>query len=511
MNAVVRPRPSKDWRQQFGLNKPKMDDKEAIAMAQWILSYQKRPFDWVLKCYCWGVEGSPLEGKLPEIWQRRALLELQQELQRTDLAEEEVFNRVIRMAVAAGNGVGKTTFVAWLIHWFESVYPRGEAVITASTAAQLETKTWRELRKWQDLAFNGWQFEWTATRYKHKDMPEQWYASAIPWSESNPQAFAGTHEKYVLVIFDEASGIHAAIWDVIEGAMTTGLVFFFAFGNPSDTDGGFYDCFNKFAHMWRLRYRVDAREVSFANKKEIQGWIDTHGLDSDFVRVHVLGMFPKSLTTTFISSEQVMGAMGRQIAWNHIPRSVPRLMGVDLARQGQDLNAIVRRVGRKVDGKIVTWSERDTMVSADYIARAINEWQPDFVYVDGVGLGGPVVDYLKRRGFARQIVEVSAGKTPDNPDDHKRYANMRTCMWARMREWFAAADLPMDPELLEELTGPKFRFELRTDRMLLEPKAEMWKRGIKSPNKADALSFTFWHSVPASMSVNAGYAEPEAV
>lgn len=480
-------------------------------MAEWIMSFQKRPWDWVLACYCWNVPGSPLYGKLPEIWQRRLLMKLQAELQRTDLTVHQIANRVIRIAVAAGNGVGKTTIVAWIIHWFCSCYPRGEAVITASTSAQLETKTWRELRKWQDLACNGWQFEWTATRYKHKDMPEQWYAAAIPWSEGNPQAFAGTHEKYVLIIFDEASGISQAIWDVIEGALTTGIVFFFAFGNPSDTDGGFYDCFNKFAHLWSIRFRVDAREVTFSNRELIDGWIATHGLDSDFCRVHVLGMFPKSLTTTFISTEQVMGAMGRTIQWNHIPRSVPRLMGVDLARQGQDLNAIVKRVGRKVDGKITTWSERDTMISCDYIAREINEWQPDFVYIDGVGLGGPVVDYLKRFGFARLIVEVQSGAAPNSPDERKRFANMRICMWSRLREWLAAADLPQDQELLEELTAPKFRFELKTDRMLLEPKAEMWKRGIKSPNKADALSFTFWHSVPSSIAHSSGYAEPEAV
>ena len=498
------------WRSKFGMNAPTFTPQQAAEFASWVISFQDRPWDWVQQCYPWLEPNSPLADKIPQLWQRTWLKRLQAELQRNDLSVEEIANRVIRMSTAAGNGVGKTALVAQVIHWFCSVFPKGEAVITASTAAQLETKTWRELRKWQELAINGWQFEWSATRYRHRDAPEQWYAAATPWSESNPQAFAGTHEKYVLIVFDEASGIHHSIWDVIEGAMTTGLVFFLAFGNPSETEGGFYDTHNKMAAMW-IRFRVDAREVTFANQKEIAKWIEVYGRDSDFCKVHIYGQFPAISSTTFISDSVVQQAIANNINWRTIPRAVPRLMGVDFARQGVDLNVIVKRQGRKVHDNIKQWAERDTMVSADYIAREINEWQPDLVFCDGAGLGGPIIDYLKRRGFDRVIVEVQGGAKPNDPRDAQIYANMRTCMWARGREWLPYADLPADRELAEEICSPKFRHELKTDRTLLEPKAEMAKRGVRSPNKADALFNTFWYVTPAAGGSGGGYAEPDAV
>jgi len=498
------------WRQQFGLTRPALDPVQAVKYAEWILSYKFRPWDWVLTCYPWGVEDSPLEHRVPELWQKDWLMDLQDELQRTDLSPHDIANRVIRFSTAAGNGVGKTCLVAWVIHWFESVFPNSEAVVTASTEAQLSNKTWRELRKWQDLAINGWQFEWTATKYKHRDMPETWAAVATPWSDSNPQAFAGTHEKYVLVIFDEASGIAASIWDVIEGAMTTGLVLFFAFGNPSENEGGFFDTHNRHRSIWHT-FRVDARHVTFANKKEIQKWIDMYGAESDFCKIHIYGRFPAQATSTFIDSERVQQAIETDIEWRYIPRVVPRLMGVDLARGGKDLSVCLKRQGRKVHKAIKQWSERDTMISVDFIVREINEWQPDLVFVDGVGIGGPVIDNLRRRGFGRQIVDVQAGMRPNDPEDAKRYANMRTTCWSRMREWLPTADIPDDQELAEELCYPKFRNHKTSDRMLLEPKAEMAVRGLRSPNKADALANTFWFLTPSAGGQGQGFAEPELV
>lgn len=499
------------WRDTFGTSRPVMDESQAMAFADWVLSYRLRPYDWVMACYPWRVKGSPLADRIPEFWQREWLKRLQKELQRTDMSAHELANRVIRLTTAAGNGVGKTCLVAWVIHWFESCFPHGEGVITASTEGQLSNKTWRELRKWQDYAINGWQFEWTATKYRSRDYPETWHAVATPWSDSNPQAFAGTHEKYVLIVFDEASGISPAIWDVIEGAMTTGLVIFLAFGNPSETEGGFYDSHvGKTAKNW-IRLRVDAREVTFANKTEIAKWIETYGADSDFCKIHIYGQFPAMASTTFIDSGAVRRAVLNVVEAKHIPRAVPRLMGIDLARAGTDINTLVMRQGRKMSKDIKRWSERDSMISADAIARHINEWQPDLVFIDGVGIGGPVIDYLRRRGYGRVIVDCQGGATPNDPEDAKRYANMRTTTWARMREWLVYADIPPLPELAEELCRPKFRFHLRSDRMLLEPKAEMLARGVHSPNIADALANTFWFITPTAGGVGSGSAEPEEV
>lgn len=500
------------WRQTHGLIPPTgWGDEERERFADWLLSFQKRPWDWVLACYPWGEKGSPLEHRLPELWQRDWLQTLQRELQRTDLSRAEVQNRVIRMSTAAGNGVGKTGMVAWLVHWFMSVFPNGEAIITAGTGDQLSGKTWRELNKWQNLAINGWQMEWTAERYKHRDAPATWFAEARTWSENNPDAMAGTHENYVLIIFDEASAIAKIIWETVSGALTTGLCFFFCFGNPTTLDDGFWETQQgKQAHLW-IRKRVDARSVSFANLKEINGWIEVYGEDSDFVRIHVYGMFPKQSELQFIDSGVVRAAAKRIIQWREIPQGIPRLMGCDIARQGGDLNTVLRRQGRKVHKEIFEFSSRDTMATANFIADQINTHRPDLVYIDGVGVGAGVVDYLRMRGYERIIVDVQSGTAPTDKNDKIRYLNMRALMWARLREWLRTADLPDLPQLLEELCGPHYKFMPGTDKLCLESKDDMRERGVKSPNIADALAYTFWHAIPMANTsgMGHGYAESD--
>lgn len=508
MNAIADKLPG--WRYSHGTNAPTGWNQDQLAeYGEWILSFQDRPYDWACVCYPWGEVGSPLEDRSLEIWQTDMLQHLQKQLQRSDLSYEQKFKRVLRYAVAAGNGVGKTAYVAILVHWFTSTHPSSEAVVTAGTLDQLSGKTWRELSKWQNLAINGWQFEWTATRYKCKEQPETWFVEARAWSVANPDAMAGTHENYVLIVFDEASAIARIIWDTIEGAFTTGLCFFFCFGNPTSRDGAFFDCFyGRIAHRWFKRH-VDAREVSFANQEELQSWIDKEGYDSDFVRIHVRGLFPKQSDLQFIDSAVVEDARKRIVQWRDIPRAIPRLMGVDIARQGVDQNVIILRQGRKMHKDICRFRERDTMKTAGKIIEQFNLWRPDLIFVDGVGMGGPVVDYLRTRGLDRTVVDVQSGTSPALEDDKKRYSNMRAVMWARMKEWLRTADIPEDVELLEELCLPHYKFTLKTDLLQIESKESMRERGIKSPDTADALAFTFWELVPSAPGFGGGYAEED--
>jgi hypothetical protein len=434
---------------------------------------------------------------MPELWQRKVLLDLQEELSKLDLSAKDVLKHVIRISVAAGNGVGKTALMAMIIHWFASVFPHGEGVCTAGTGDQLSGKLWRELAKWQPLAINGWMMEWAPERYKVRGAQQTWFIEARTWSVANPDAMAGTHEKYVLMLFDEASAIDKIIWETVKGALTTGLCLFIAFGNPTTLEGGFWETQQgREAHRWH-KYRVDAREVSFANHEEIQGWIDTYGADDDFVRVHVYGMFPKGSSLQFIDTARIHEAAARIIEWKHIPQQIPRLMGVDIARSvAGDLNTIVCRQGRKMHPKIWKWHSRDTMPTAQKIIEVYNEIRPDWVYIDGVGVGGGVIDYLRTVGMANCIVDVQSGVEPHDPTEKIRYGNMRSLMWERCNMWLQTADIPADQELQEELAAPKRKYMTKTDKILVESKEEMRARGVKSPNIADSLIYTFWTKIP---------------
>ena len=468
-------------------------EDEHLALGRQILDFYADPLGFVLFVFPWGEVGTPLAPKAddpepgPDIWQRDFLTRLGNLIRQGFPA-----NKAIRMAVASGHGPGKTALVAWVILWFISTRPNPQIVVTANTKNQLSDKTWRELGKWQNMAINGYWFEWTATKLKMKSDPNLWFASAVPWSASNPQAFAGTHEENVLVIFDEASEIVNEIWETTEGAMTTPGAMWFAFGNPTSNTTRFRQCWTKFRKRWHT-WRVDSRNAKMADNFQISQWIEDYGLDSDFVRVRVLGLFPKTGPKQLIGELVVEEAQAREIDELHIPAAIPKLMGVDVGSYGDAETVIVLRKGPIMKEEIIRFREANVTRTANMIGKYINEWKPDNVYVDASGHGHGIFLMLVQMGH-ENVTGVLAGDQK-SVSDPKIYYNVRIEMWYRMKEWLETASIPDDQQLYDDLIGPEYNYDLR-NRMRLESKDEMAKRGIPSPDTGDALALTFCQALP---------------
>ena len=464
---------------------PRFENQEqADEYTTWLASYALRPLEWVHACYPWGMEGTYLaQHDGPDQWQTEHLNELGERIRAGEA--------VIRKSVSTGHGVGKTAEVAWIVHWHQSCHYNSKATVTANTQTQLSVRTWSELAYWQHMAMNGWMFDWSATSYKCVLNPAYWVASAIPWSVNNSEAFAGMHAPHVLMVFDEASGVDAKIWEVAEGAMTTAGSIFLAYGNNTRNSGRFYQItVGRDAKRWSPQ-RVDSRTAKMRNDDLIREWAEDFGEDSDFFRVRVKGMPPKHGPLQFISSDMVAEAMQRDLGTP--PSHFPKLMGVDVARQGDDESVIVQRQGRVMFPEILHFNERNTWKFAQILNRAIIKHQPDIVFIDGVGIGGPVVDMMISKFGYKNIIEVQAGATPTDP---KLYLNVRIEMWDRMRMWLEIADIPEDDVLESHLTASEYGFEDRTERMRLEKKTDLKKRGEQSPDYADALAMTFSQPIP---------------
>ena len=386
----------------------------------------------------------------------------------------------LRLAVASGHGIGKTALVAWLILWYMSTRVKCAGVVTANTRDQLTSKTWRELALWHRRAVHSAWFRWTATRFYQVDRPDTWFFSAIPWSANRPEAFAGLHARDVMIIYDEASAIDDAIWEVSEGAMTTPGAMWCVFGNPTRNSGRFRQCFGRHRHRWITR-QIDSRRSRFASQTQIARWIEDYGEDSDFVRVRVRGVFPRAGSGQLIGSDVVEAARARQVRG-----SGPRILGVDVARFGDDRTAMVLRDGDSLEW-IMRYRDLDLMQTAARVADFINEYTPHAVMVDGVGVGGGVVDRLRQMGFG--VHDINAG---GQALDERRCANLRAEMWSKMKDWLRdRGDIPAeDGELADDLTGPEYGFDAR-NRLQLERKQDMKARGLSSPDAGDALALTF--------------------
>jgi len=467
-----------------------------LQLAEAIAEYYDDPLGFVEFAFPWGEEGTFLEEYPdgPDKWQRE-FLTLLGELIQKDWNEtpegEKVIEKAIRMAVASGHGIGKTAMTSWIILWFISTRPNPQIVVTANTKNQLTTKTWRELAKWHGCCICGHWFNYTATQLKHKQRPDTWFATAVPWSAANSSAFAGTHEAHVLMLFDEASEIDASIWETAEGAMTTPGAMWLCFGNPTSNTGRFRQCWTLLRKRWHT-FRVDSREAKMADNEQLRQWIEDWGIDSDFVRVRILGKFPKSGSKQLIPNDRVEDAQEREIEDKTIPANLPKLMGIDVGSYGDAQTVALIRQGPKVFNDIRRWREADVNKLSGYLAEFINEANPDCIFIDANGYGHAVFLQLVQLGF--NVTPVYAGDRKAVLDT-KTFYNPRMEMWWRMREWLKSADIPQDNELFEDLIGPEYGYDNNMI-MRLERKEEMAKRGLPSPDAADALGFTFAQPVP---------------
>ena len=451
------------------------------------------PLGFVYAAFPWGAAGTTLDGLAgPDAWQREVLEDVG--------AGVKDIETVVREAVASGHGVGKSALVAWLVLWAMATHEETRCIVTANTDTQLRTKTWPELSKWYRLFIARDMFRLTATSLfsVQEGHDRTWRADAIPWSKDNPEAFAGLHNqgKRILVIFDEASAIDDAIWTVTEGAMTdrdTEIVWC-AFGNPTRNQGRFFECFHKNRAFWHCR-QVDSRAVAISNKQQIAQWAEAYGEDSDFFRVRVKGEFPAQSDSQFISAAIVEEAM-RRVIHPHEFSFAPVIIGVDPAWTGEDSFEIFLRQGSMCKSLASFPRNDDDVRMADVIARFEDEYHAAMVNIDQ-GYGTGIYSIGRNMGRQWNLISFAAKATDET------YANKRAQMWGELKEWLKdVGALPEDDVLAADLTGPEAFINLR-GKLQLESKEDMKRRGLASPNKADALALTF--ALPVRQTDNSKY------
>lgn len=447
------------------------------------------PLQYAQRFYPWG-KGALAGSVGPRKWQAEILSHL-----RDHLSNPETRFTPCCIAVASGHGIGKSAFMGMVTNWAMSVCPGARGVVTAGTGTQLSTKTVPEISKWFKMCHNSHWFDVRATSIRSA-APEQeldWRTDFVTWSAYNTEAFAGLHNKLklILLIYDEASAIDAPVWEVSEGALTDEqtIIIWLAFGNPTQNTGRFRECFGRFKHRWKT-FQIDSREVEGTNKEQIAKWIEDYGEDSDFVRVRVRGEFPRAGSSQFIPSDVVSAARKyRAEAF----AGLPKVLSVDVARFGDDQTVIGKRQGRQA---VILSKLRglDTVQVAMRVIEAIEQEQPDAVVIDADGIGAGVVDQIKFRGFGRRLFEFHGG---EKADDASQYFNKRAECWGACRSWLmAGAEIPDDPELEADLTGPEYGFSNK-QQIQLERKEDMKLRGLSSPDCGDMLAMTFGVKVAA--------------
>jgi hypothetical protein len=466
-----------------------VDDSEG-ELIDLMASCYASPLKHVLVSYPWGVKGTPLEGRDgPDVWQREFLIELGEEVKKRKFDGSQSV-QPIQFSTSSGHGIGKSCLSAWIVIWVRDTRPQSMGTITATTAEQLRSRTFGELQKWDSMSLTKHWFRLNAgtagsLNMYHKD-DRTWGCTGQTCQENNSEAFAGQHRdsSTSYYIFDEASGVPDTIYAVREGGLTDGEPMTFDFGNPTRNSGQFHaNMVGKFRRRFIKRF-IDSRSVSITNKEYLNRMIEDHGIDSDQVKVRVLGQFPSASTYQFISIDDVDKAMAREV----MPAEynfAPTIIGVDPAWTGDDDFVIYMRQGlnSKLLGKYAR-NDNDVQM-AQLIAQFEDDYDADAVFIDG-GFGTGIVSIGHTMGRVEWQIVWFGDKSMD-----RGCLNKRAEMWDQMRQWIKDGGCLEGSETMRaDLTGVELVPRLDGKKQL-ESKEHMKQRGLASPNEADALAITF--------------------
>ena len=125
-------------------------------------------------------------------------------------------------------------------------------------------------------------------------------------------------------------------------------------------------------------------------------------------------------------------------------------------------------------------------IKAEYDGTSY-DMRPSEILIDAIGLGAGVYDRCKELGLPVRAINVGeAAATREN------CMRLRDELWFKGREWFQnkLCSIPQDDALIAELTSPTYTFT-STGKMVVEAKADLKKRGLRSPDLADAFLLTF--------------------
>ncbi len=288
------------------------------------------------------------------------------------------------------------------------------------------------------------------------------------------------------VVFDEVAQIKPDTWGEVVRPMLMdrrgGALFI---GTPKGVN-----LFSKlyYAALANPRWTADLRTVD-----------DTHILDEGEIEEAKRTMSPSQIeqelycdfqaaTTDSLIQMAVARSAADRVLNNCDFDFAPRILGVDVARFGDDRSVIMMRQGLRVADPVIIHGI-DNMGLVGRILELMDRHNPDAVFIDA-GAGAGVIDRLRQLG--RSVIEVPFGGTPIN----QRYANKRAEMWCEMSAWLnAGGSIPKREDLIADLCTPKYDYAGRTGKFELESKDEIRARSLPSPDLGDALALTFAYPV----------------
>ena len=393
-----------------------------------------------------------------------------------------------KISIRSGHGVGKSTTASWAMLWFLLTRYPVKVVVTAPTSAQLYDALFAELKRWvkelpqpvQDL------LDVKQERIELKASSTEAFISARTSRAEQPEALQGVHSDNVMLVADEASGVPEAVFEAAAGSMSGHNALTILLGNPVRSSGFFFDTHNRLKDEWWTR-RVSCIDSTRVSKEYVDDMKSRYGEESNAFRIRVLGEFPRSDDDTIIPMDLLESAKHRD---TRAYEDAPIVWGLDVARFGSDSSVLCKRQSNVVH-TLERWRNLDLMqltgaVVAQYEA-CDHKSRPTEILVDSIGLGAGVVDRLRELNLPARGINVS-----ESPAMGGTYLNLRAELWHKAKAWLEKRDckIPNNEDLIGELATVRYTFT-SNGKIKIESKDDIRRRGLKSPDMADAFVLTF--------------------
>ena len=406
-----------------------------------------------------------------------------------------------RTTVRSASAVGKTLVSACIALWFLVSFSPATVLTTGRSFRQVKEQLWREIRSRHAQAKIPLGGNITQTSLT---LGDDWFA--LGFSTDEPERITGFHNKHVLVIVDEASGIPDEVYGAIENPLSAGFTRLLLLGNPTQSVGKFRDSFT--SKMYNSFHRSAFDTPSFTGEGDFPFLIGKNyveekkiewGEDSPLYEVYILGNFPSGETDRLIPFGLAEMAINRTIK----PDKEDEIaLGADLSRMGEDESVIYVRQGKRVV-KSVFWKKKDTEAAVGKIIHELNWINEEYGKPCGIinideGYNPGVVDGVKSK-----FPKVNAISFQGKAKNTKQFANARAEMYWELALEFkdGTIDIPNEKLLLKQITDIKLKDPTRVDQILIESKESMKHRGQKSPDRADALALCFYEPRKRGLSI----------
>jgi phage terminase large subunit len=393
-----------------------------------------------------------------------------------------------KISIRSGHGVGKSTTASWAMLWFLLTRYPVKVVVTAPTSAQLYDALFAELKRWvkelpqpvQDL------LDVKQERIELKASATEAFISARTSRAEQPEALQGVHSDNVMLVADEASGVPEAVFEAAAGSMSGHNALTILLGNPVRSSGFFFDTHNRLKDEWWTR-RVSCIDSTRVSQEYVNDMKSRYGEESNAFRIRVLGEFPRSDDDTIIPMDLLETAKHRD---TRAYEDAPIVWGLDVARFGSDSSVLCKRQSNVVH-TLERWRNLDLMqltgaVVSQYEA-CDHKSRPTEILVDSIGLGAGVVDRLRELNLPARGINVS-----ESPAMGGTYLNLRAELWHKAKAWLEKRDckIPNNEDLIGELATVRYTFT-SNGKIKIESKDDIRRRGLKSPDMADAFVLTF--------------------